>query len=87
MNVGGAESHEYSRPGARLRPAVQYGHPQFDGTESETAWINSTAQAQQLFGPPIVPPETMIDWTADWIERAMPAYAKPTHYEVRDGKF
>ncbi len=86
LNVGGPEA-----TGIR---ALAYAfakrfnrNPRFDGTEAETAWINSTAQAQQLFGPTIVPLETMIDWTADWIERAMPAYAKPTHYEVRNGKF
>ncbi len=61
--------------------------PRFDGREAETAWINSTAQAQQLFGRPIVPLETMIDWTADWIERAMPAHGKPTHFAVRNGRF
>ena len=61
--------------------------PQFVGTEAETAWINSTAQAQRLFGAPIVPLETMLDWTADWIERGLPAYTKPTHFEVRTGRF
>ena len=86
LNVGGAETtsiralaHAFGR---RFNTT-----PQFDGTESETAWINSTARAQQLFGPPTVPPETMIDWTAGWIERALPAYAKPTHFEVRTGRF
>ena len=86
LNIGGAEStsirtlaHAF---GQRFNTT-----PQFDGTESESAWINSTAQAQQLFGPPVVPLETMIDWTANWIERALPAYAKPTHFQVRDGKF
>lgn len=61
--------------------------PRFDGREAETAWINSTAQAQRLFGPPIVPLETMIDWTVDWIERAMPVYTLPTRFEVRSGRF
>ncbi len=61
--------------------------PRFVGAEADTAWINSTAQAQQLFGRPIVPLETMIDWTADWSERGLPAYTKPTHFEVRDGRF
>ena len=61
--------------------------PQFVGTEAETAWINSTAQARQLLGRPIAPLETMIDWTADWIERGLPVYTKPTHFEVRNGGF
>lgn len=86
LNIGGPEAtsirtlaHAF---GERFKRT-----PQFTGTEAETAWINSTAQALQLFGRPIVPMETMIDWTADWIERAMPAYAKPTHFDVRSGRF
>ncbi len=61
--------------------------PRFAGSESETAWLNSTAQAQRLFGPPLVPLETMIEWTAAWLERGLPAYALPTRFEVRDGRF
>ena len=86
LNIGGPEAssirslaHAF---GTRFNTT-----PRFDGTESETAWINNTAQAQRLFGAPVVPLEIMIDWTADWLERALPAYAKPTHFEVRDGRF
>ena len=86
LNIGGTEA-------ASIRAlAHAFGErfnrtPQFVGTEAETAWINSTAQAQRIFGPPLVTLETMIDWTADWIERGLPAYTKPTHFEVRNGRF
>ena len=86
LNIGGpaatsvrALAHAF---GERFHKPVQ-----FEGSEAETAWINSTAQAQTLFGSPTVPLATMVDWTADWIERGRPVYAKPTRFEVRDGRF
>jgi nucleoside-diphosphate-sugar epimerase len=61
--------------------------PKFTGTEAATCWVNNTDLATGLFGPPVVPLEAMIEWVADWIERGMASYAKPTRYEVRDGQF
>lgn len=61
--------------------------PVFEGVEAPEAWVNSTLAAQRLFGNPMVPLGTMIDWTADWVQRAMPVYDKPTGFEVRDGGF
>jgi len=29
----------------------------------------------------------LIEWTADWLSRDMATLNKPTHYEVRDGKY
>ncbi len=86
LNVGGPEA-------TKIRALAQaFGTrfnttPLFDGKEAESAWINSAAQAQQLFGSPIVPLETMIDWTAGWSERGIATYAKPTRFEVRTGRF
>jgi hypothetical protein len=86
LNVGGPEL-------ASVRAiAEQFGRrfgkqPVYEGVEEEYAWVNSTFQAQRLFGYPLVPVARMIDWVADWIVRAMPMYDKPTRYEVRDGRF
>ncbi len=86
LNVGGPEAmsiralaHAF---GARFNKT-----PQFAGTEAATAWVNSTAQARQLFGRPLVPLATMIDWTAAWLERDLPSHGKPTRFEVRSGRF
>jgi nucleoside-diphosphate-sugar epimerase len=61
--------------------------PRFTGTESPTAWLVDIGEALRLFGPPAVPMETMLDWTADWVARDMASLGKPTHYEARDGKY
>lgn len=57
------------------------------GEEAPTAWLTNTAQAVRLFGKPLVPLTTMIDWTADWVASARPGFNKPTHFEVRDGVY
>jgi nucleoside-diphosphate-sugar epimerase len=59
----------------------------FQGTEAPTAILSNAARARQLFGPPAVRLETLIRWISDWIERDGPTLGKPTHFEVRDGKF
>jgi nucleoside-diphosphate-sugar epimerase len=86
LNVGGPElasvrmlAQEFGR-----RFGVE---PQFEGAEAPDAWVNNTLQAQRLFGYPIVPLATMIDWVADWVARDMPQHGKPTRFEVRDGRF
>jgi hypothetical protein len=61
--------------------------PVFQGSEAPTAWLVDTAQAVRLFGPPAVPTDTLLDWTADWVARGLPSLGKPTHYEARDGRY
>ncbi len=61
--------------------------PLLTGIEAPTAWLVDTTEAQRLFGPPAVPMETLLDWTADWVARDMCSLGKPTHYEARDGKY
>jgi nucleoside-diphosphate-sugar epimerase len=57
------------------------------GKEADTAWLVDTTAARQLFGDPRVPLDTMVDWTADWVERGQPSLGKQTHFETRDGKY
>ena len=61
--------------------------PRLVGTEAGTAWLNDSQRMVATFGPPRVSLQQMIDWTADWLDRAMPSHGKPTHYEVRDGTY
>jgi nucleoside-diphosphate-sugar epimerase len=57
------------------------------GEEATTAWLANASQATALFGYPVVPLSRMVDWNADWVQRAMPSLGKPTQFEVRDGAF
>jgi nucleoside-diphosphate-sugar epimerase len=61
--------------------------PIFVGAEAPTAWLTNTAQAQELFGPPLVPLAAMMDWVADWVARDRESLGKPTGFEARDGKY
>lgn len=59
----------------------------FDGEESGAGILSSAQKAADLFGYPTVGVEQMMIWIADWIERGGDKLGKPTHFEVRDGKF
>jgi nucleoside-diphosphate-sugar epimerase len=86
LNVTGPEAT--SIRSLALAFGARFGvEPVLTGTEAETAWLLNTAQAQALFGYPEVPISRLIDWTADWVNRAMPSLGKDTHYDTRDGKY
>lgn len=61
--------------------------PRFTGAESPDVLLSNAQASQRLFGPPRVSAERMIAWIADWTARGGPTLGKPTHFEVRDGKF
>jgi nucleoside-diphosphate-sugar epimerase len=61
--------------------------PKFSGTPAPTGWLNNAGLMVKEFGPPKVPLSRMIEWTADWLARGLTTLDKPTHYEVRDGKY
>jgi nucleoside-diphosphate-sugar epimerase len=72
--------------------AERFGHhfgvePQFSGQEAPTALLNNAARCHQIFGYPTVGPEDLIEATARWIGMGGPTLDKPTHFEVRDGRF
>jgi nucleoside-diphosphate-sugar epimerase len=59
----------------------------FQGTENADALLSNGQMGHRLFGPQRVSAEQMVHWIADWIGRGGETLGKPTHFEVRDGKF
>jgi len=68
--------------GARLGIA-----PIFEGEPPESALLSDASRCRELFGPPEVGIGTMIDWVARWLLSGGALWDKPTHFEVRDGRF
>lgn len=57
------------------------------GCEAKSAWLNNAEKSHRLFGAPRVSEDVLMEWVADWIENDRPLLGKPTHFEVRDGKY
>jgi len=57
------------------------------GEENGMAYLSDASEARELFGPPRVSTDQVIQWTADWIRRDQPLLGKPTHFETQDGKY
>jgi len=61
--------------------------PKFSGAEAATALLNDGTQGHERYGRPRVDDDRMIRWIAHWLRSGGATLAKPTHYDVRDGKF
>jgi nucleoside-diphosphate-sugar epimerase len=59
----------------------------FTGQESPNALLNDGSFCWQRFGPPQVSVDQMIERIAVWLKQGHSTWNKPTHFEVRDGKF
>jgi nucleoside-diphosphate-sugar epimerase len=59
----------------------------FENREAPTALLNNSKHAYELFGQPKVPVKQVIKWIAGWLEEDKTILGKPTHFEVRDGKY
>ena len=61
--------------------------PALIGTEGESALLSNAGLAFKLLGYPSVPLGQVIEWVAAWVIDGGPVLDKPTHFEVRDGRF
>lgn len=86
LNVTGLEP-------VRIRTlAERFGHllgrePVIQGREGAVAWLFDARRSYELFGPPTVSLDEMIEATAQWVRLGGQTLGKPTHFEVRDGQF
>jgi dTDP-4-dehydrorhamnose reductase len=86
LNVTGQEIMSVKE--VALRFGKLFGiEPEFRGEESETALLSNAEESFKLLGYPRISAETMISWIADWISNDRTLLNKPTHFEVRDGKY
>jgi len=61
--------------------------PKFEGSEGSTSWLNNASRAFAELGTPPTSLDTMLGWTASWVQSGGRSLGKPTHFEVRDGKY
>jgi nucleoside-diphosphate-sugar epimerase len=59
----------------------------FSGAETDTALLSNPARACTLLGPPATALEKILRWTAHWVKSGGRLLDKPTHFEVRDGRY
>lgn len=87
LNVSGPE--KVTVRGAAARFAQHLGAPplRLVGVEAKTALLSDCSRQVSLFGPPSVPLEQLVEWTASWIQRGGRLLNKPTGFQVRDGRF
>ncbi len=57
------------------------------GTEAQTSLLSNSARIFQLLGKPATPLDQVVRWTAHWVMGGGRTLNRPTHFEVRDGKY
>jgi nucleoside-diphosphate-sugar epimerase len=87
LNVSGPEIVSIRWLAGRFAKLLGAPPPTFTGVEAPTALLTNAARCHRLFGYPRVPLDRMVAWVADWVVRGGPTWSKPTHFDVRDGRF
>jgi nucleoside-diphosphate-sugar epimerase len=86
FNLTSAEIYSVRKVAERLGELLKK-PVKFAGAESKTALTGNTSKLRSLLGDPPTPLATMLKWTADWVKRGGRNLGKPTHFEVRDGRY
>jgi nucleoside-diphosphate-sugar epimerase len=61
--------------------------PKLTGQENPTALLSDSRKLCAVLGDPPTPLEAMLRWTAHWVRTGGRSLDKPTHFEVRDGRY
>lgn len=59
----------------------------FLNEESKLAYLSNGISSYAELGRPECDAQTMIRWTAEWVARGGASLGKPTHFQVRSGKY
>ena len=86
LNVSGLEPIRIRDAAIALGELLSV-EPEFEGAESDSALFVDCRRMAGLVGEPMTPLSTVLRWTADWLRAGGRTLDKPTHFEVRDGKF
>lgn len=86
MNVTGPETLAVRDAAERLGMMLKR-PPTFAGEPARDALLSDASMARDLFGPPSVSTEQLIEWVGEWVGRGGAHLGKPTRFETRDGAF
>lgn len=86
LNVSGLEPIRIRDVAVAMGELLEV-EPEFEGTESDSALFVDCRRMAGLVGEPMTPLGSVLGWTADWLRAGGRTLDKPTHFDVRDGKF
>jgi nucleoside-diphosphate-sugar epimerase len=87
LNLTGPDMLSIRDLATRVAKGLGMPPPTFIGTEADSALLNNAAKCHKHFGKSDVSLDTLIDWTIHWVKLGGATLNKPSHFEVRDGKF
>jgi len=86
LNVTGPETLSIRRVAERMAHLMNK-QPIFTNEESPNALLSNATQCHKLFGYPKITLDILIEWTAHWVMNNRETLNKPTHFEIRNGRF
>ena len=86
VNVTGPETVSIKKTSIQLGKFLGK-EPVFEGEEGNTAYLNDSSLAMEMFGYPDVCARTLIRWQAEYMLDGARTLNKPTHFEERKGSY